>query len=138
MALAQEVIDLIRDEIGNDTDFVDNDAELGANPGALGSLEGIYTSEARGNSNPLVTALIVWRRRMNSLQARSFDVSTDGTLYARNQRVKFIQQKISRLELLVDTTHKGHNMDVVSDLLTLEDDPELSSRFAGPTLYPLY
>lgn len=137
MALDPDIIELIRDEIGLDEDFVDNDVDLPVPLGeVLGSLEAIYTSESRGNSNPLITALIVWRRRLNNLQARSFDVSTDGTLYARNQRIKFLQQKISRLELLVDTTHKGANMTVVSSILTPEDDPELSSVYAGPTLYP--
>lgn len=111
MALSSEVIDVIRDEIGVDTDFVNNDSELsGAPAGTLGSLESIYTSDTRGNGHVLVTALIVWRRRLHSLQARSFDASVDGTLLARNQRIKFIERRIKELELLVDTSLAGKNM----------------------------
>lgn len=121
MALAQEIIDLIRDEIGNDQDFVDNDSELPGGSEVLGSLESIYTTESRGNSNVLITALICWRRRLHSLQARSFDLSTDGALYARNQRIKYIQRRIKELELLVDTTQTGRNMSFSSTLLDPSD-----------------
>lgn len=114
MALSSAIIDQIRDEIGNDDDFVDNDTDLPGESYTLGSLEGVYTSTSRGNEDVLRTALICWRRRLGNLQARSFDMTTEGSLYARSQRVRFIERRIKELELLVDTTHKGRNQDVVS------------------------
>lgn len=112
MALDPTIIALIRDEIGMDTDFVDNDADLPGPAGTLGSLESVYAAEDRGNGSVIITALIVWRRRLHSLQGRSFDVSTDGALYARNQRIRFIERRIKELELIVEASVRGSNMEV--------------------------
>lgn len=98
MALDASIVALIRDEIGDDTDFTDSE------------LETIYVDENRGNYSALITALIVWKRRQFNLQTRSFDVSTGGTLLSRNQRIKFIASQITRLEALADETHRGTNM----------------------------
>lgn len=111
MALTAQIIALIRDEIGNDTDFSDDIPH--ASP-QLDSLERIYTDENRGNYSALRTALICWRRRRNSLQSRSFDVATEGSLLSRSQRIRQMDVQIKRLEVLVDDTYVGKNQHVVT------------------------
>lgn len=118
MALAAGTIALIRDEIGNDTDF--SDADPAVSP-QLDSLENIYGDPNRGDSNILRTALICWRRRLNSLQERSFDIITEGSLLSRSQRIKFLERKILKLEVLVDTTQKGKSMSIVSTAKEADD-----------------
>lgn len=118
MALAAGTIALIRDEIGNDTDFADADP---AGATQLDSLENIYGDANRGDSNILRTALICWRRRLNSLQERSFDIITEGSLLSRSQRIKFLERKILKLEVLVDTTQKGKSMSIVSTAEEADD-----------------
>ncbi len=118
MALAAGTIALIRDEIGNDTDFSDADPAIGDQ---LDSLENIYGDANRGNSNILRTALICWRRRLNSLQERSFDIITEGSLLSRSQRIKFLERKILKLEVLVDTTQKGKSMSIISTAEEADD-----------------
>lgn len=107
MALSAAIIDLIRDEIGPDTDFVNNTSELGGNPNALAALEDIYIDTNRGNYSVLRTALICWRRRLAAMQARSFDATTEGSLMNRSQRVRFLKSQVMKYELLVDTTARG-------------------------------
>lgn len=111
MALTASVIALIRDEVGDDTDFSDN---IPHTPPQLDSLENIYTNTDRGNFNVLRTALIVWRRRRNHLQARSWDVATEGSLLTRSQRLKQMDQQIKRYETLVDTTYTGRNQQIAN------------------------
>jgi len=118
MVLNPLTVDLIRDEIGNDADFSDDIPH--ASP-QLDSLENIYNNTNRGNSNVLRTALICWRRRLNSLQERSFDVITEGSLLSRSQRIKFLERKILKLETLVDTTQKGKNMTILSTAKEADD-----------------
>ncbi len=118
MALTTSTIALIRDEIGNDTDFAD---AIPAVSPQLDSLENIYNDANRGNSNILRTALICWRRRLNSLQERSFDIITEGSLLSRSQRIKFMERKIVGLESLVDTTQKGKSAIVVSTAKEADD-----------------
>jgi hypothetical protein len=113
VTLNPATVALIRDEIGNDTDFSDNIPHTSPQ---LDSLENIYTDADRGKSNVLRTALICWRRRLFSLQERSFDVITEGSLLSRNQRIKFMERRIEELELLVDTTLKGKNMTIQSSV----------------------
>ncbi len=118
MALAAGTIALIRDEIGNDTDFSDADPSVSPQ---LDSLENIYGDVNRGNSNILRTALICWRRRLFSLQERSFDIITEGSLLSRSQRIKFLERKIMKLEVLVDTTQKGKSMSIISTAEEADD-----------------
>lgn len=109
MALSSQVVAAIRDEIGNDPDFANDTTDF--DPAIhLDSLENIYTDTARGNGNVLRTALICWRRRLNSLQSRSFDLTTEGSLLNRNQRIRFIERQIKKLEILVDETYENRNM----------------------------
>jgi hypothetical protein len=117
MALDPAIVALIRDEIGNDTDFSDDIPHAGTQ---LDSLENIYNDVNRGDSNVLRTGLICWRRRLFNLQERSFDVITEGALLSRNQRIRFMERKIKNLEALVDTTQKGKNM-VVNSSVTVTD-----------------
>lgn len=124
MALDPGIVSLIRDEIGPDLDFSDDDP---AGATQLDSLENIYLDVNRGNSNVLRTALICWRRRLFNIQNRSFDVVTEGSLLSRSQRVKFIERRIKELELLVDTTLKGKNQTVVSSAALASSD---GSEFA--------
>lgn len=117
MALDTAIVDLIRDEIGNDADFSDDTPH--ASP-QLDSLENIYNNVNRGNSNVLRTGLICWRRRLFNLQERSFDIITEGALLSRSQRIKFIERKIKNLEVLVDTTQKGKNMTINSSVVVTD------------------
>lgn len=118
MALATTILNQIRDEIGEDTDFSDADLEV------------IYLDENRGNYSTLNTALVVWRRRLTNLQTRSFDVTTEGTLLARNQRIRFMERRIKELELVTDDTLKGENMTVLpsfgSDAVGASSDSEFA------------
>lgn len=124
MALAEGIIALIRDEIGDDADFADNISGF-ASP-QLDSLENIYTDTERGNYNVLRTALICWRRRRNHLQARSWDVATEGSLLTRSQRLKQMDQQIKRYEVLVDTTYTGRNQ-AVRNPVDIEDAAALTN-----------
>lgn len=111
MPLAQNIIDRIRDEIGSDQDVTDEVA----NPAApVGDLETIYNDVDRGNSSTLRTALVVWKRRLADMQARSFDITSGGSLMARSQRIRFLQRKVKELEIIADYTLEGVNMDVVT------------------------
>ncbi len=118
MALTTATIALIRDEIGNDTDFADADPAVSPQ---LDSLENIFNDTDRGDSNILRTALICWRRRLNSLQERSFDIITEGSLLSRSQRIKFLERRILKLETLIDTTQKGKSMTIVSTAKEADD-----------------
>lgn len=104
MALATTILNQIRDEIGSDDDYSE------------AALEEIYVDENRGNYSVLVTALIVWKRRLHDLQSRSFDISVEGSLLNRSQRARQIKQRIMELELIVDRTLRGENMETVSGL----------------------
>lgn len=131
MALSAEIISLIRDEIGNDADFADSASSFDADL-HLDSLENIYSTSTRGNGSVLRTALICWRRRLNNLQARSFDVTTEGSLLSRHQRIRFLERQIKKYEVLVDDTYKGRNMEVQSPSLAeqaAEEAVELGAEF---------
>jgi hypothetical protein len=121
MPLAQSIIERIRDEIGPDEDVTD----AAVTPAApLGDLETIYTDENRGDSSTLRTALIVWRRRLGAVQAKSFDATAGGSLMARSQRVRYLQRRVKELEILVDYTLKGTNQDVLSTFQQVEESAE--------------
>lgn len=126
MSLSASIIALIRDEIGNDTDFSDNIPHTAPQ---LDSLENIYTDTNRGNFNILRTTLIVWRRRRNNLQARSWDIATEGSLLTRSQRLKQMDQQIKRYEALVDTTYRGANQPIQSPK-TREDAAADTTEFS--------
>lgn len=98
MALATSILNQIRDEIGTVADYSDTD------------LETIYVDEDRGNYSTLATALIVWRRRLGDLMDRSFDITTEGSLLARSQKVRYMERRIKELELVADETLRGENM----------------------------
>ncbi len=119
MVLDPLIADLIRDDIGNDADFSDDTSGFAAPQ--LDSLEKIYDDPNRGNSNVLRTALICWRRRLNSLQERSFDIITEGSLLSRSQRIKFLERRILNLATLIDTTQKGKNMSTISSAEEADD-----------------
>lgn len=111
MPLSQTIIDLIRDEVGDGTDFADNDPP---SAGQLDSLEAIYTDTNRGNGNVLVTALIVWRRRLGNMAGRGFDVTKEGSWLARSQQVDFYQQMVSKYERLVADRPQSRNAQILS------------------------
>lgn len=115
MALSAQILALIRDEIGNDQDFSDSISGFDSST-HLDSLENIYTDTERGNLSVLRTALICWRRRRNNLQARAWDIATEGSLLSRNQRLRQMDQQIKRYEVLVDETYTGRNQTVQSPL----------------------
>lgn len=112
MALSAAIISLIRDEIGDDLDFVNNESEETAD--TVDSLESIYTDPNRGQSNVLITSLIVWRRRLANMQARGFDITKEGNWLARSQRVKFLLNRVNHYENLVKDKPSGHNAEILS------------------------
>lgn len=118
MPLTQEIIDLIRDEVGNeavgDMDFVDNISDYDS-ADDLGSLEQIYIDTDRGNFSILGTALIVWRRRLNNHRLRAFDVSKEGNWYARSQMTRFLKERVKEYEALTGSSKKSQNMTVLSE-----------------------
>jgi hypothetical protein len=104
MALDPLILRKIRYEIGNETEAgVDDDA----------TLEDIFNDADEGDSSVLVTALIVWRHRLANLNERAFDITTEGSLLSRSQRIKFIERRIEKLAILVDKTARGVNAIVV-------------------------
>jgi len=111
MALAQSIIDRIRDEIGDGQDVTD---VATAPPAPAGDLETIYMDTDRGNLSVLRTALIVWKRRLANMHARSFDITAGGSLMARSQRIRFLQRRVKDLEILIDYSLKGRNSTAVS------------------------
>lgn len=114
MALNSEVLELIRDEIGDDPDFADDN--LSYDPDTqLGSLEEIYNSTNRGDQNILRTALIVWRKRRANYVSRGFDATAGGSLFARRQRMRELTRTVKEYELLVDTTARHSQSSVNSD-----------------------
>ena len=119
MTLSQQIIDLIRDEIGdielNEVDFVNDDADLPGSPPQIGSLEAIYTDTKRGNYSTLGTALVVWRRRLKNHRNRSFDISKEGNWLARSQTRRYMESEIRKLEALTGSGVKSKNMKVISD-----------------------
>ena len=115
MALAIAVIDLVRDEIGPDLDWVNNTDELDpADPEELGALEDVYNDNNRGDSNVLKTSLICWRRRLAFQNARGFDVTKEGNWMARSQRTKFLQNRVEHYERLLRDKPKGKNATLLS------------------------
>ncbi len=114
MALSTQVIALIRDEIGDDLDFVNNTVDLPGDPVALAALEDIYDDTLRGDTNVLKTALICWRKRRASMQARSFDVTKEGNWLARSQRMKHLQFQVEHYERLLRDKPKGKNATLLS------------------------
>ncbi len=114
MALAIGIVKLIRDEIGEDLDFVDNINQETNDVEELGSLEDIYLDVNRGQSNVLATALICWRRRLASQNARGFDVTKEGNWLARSQRTKLLQNRTEHYERLLRDKPKGKNATVLS------------------------
>ncbi len=123
MALNVETVALIRDEIGGDSDFSDDDASYDSST-QLGSLESIYNSTTRGNSNILRTALICWRLRRNDYVKRGFDATSAGSLMARRQRMRELDRIVKEYELMIDTTLKSRNASVLSDYQQTADDSE--------------
>lgn len=111
MALDTITLRQIRHEIGVGYESgVDDDV----------TLEEIFLSEVEGNSSVLVTALIVWRHRLGNLTERAFDITTEGSLLSRSQKIRFIERQIKKLEVLVDTTYTGRNMTIQTPLTTNE------------------
>lgn len=122
MALDPTILRKIRYEIGSVTEAgVDDDD----------TLEVIFNDDTEGGSSVLVTALIVWRHRLGNMTDRAFDITTEGSLLSRSQRIRFIERRIKELALLVDNTAKGHNAVVVgigaqdADSLTVSGGTEL-------------
>lgn len=112
MALDATILRKIRYEIGKETEVgVDDDD----------TLEDIFNDDTEGASSVLVTALIVWRHRLANLTERAFDITTEGSLLARSQKIRFIERRVEKLSILVDKTAVGINAEV-SGLGTLEED----------------
>lgn len=112
MPLSDSILSRIRDEIGNDDDFADAIAHDPATQ--LDSLENIFEDEERGNFSILRTAWVVWKRRLADLQQRAFDITTEGSLLNRRQKVIYMQDRIHELGAIagVDETQTGRNQEV--------------------------
>lgn len=105
MALDPTILRKIRYETGKQTELgVDDDD----------TIEIIFNDSDEGNSSVLATALIVWRFRLGSLTDRAFDITTEGSLLSRSQKIRFIERRIKELELITESTAKGHNAQVTN------------------------
>lgn len=129
MPLDASIIARIRDEIGSDDDF-SNDAPHVVPQ--LDSLEDIYEDSERGGSSILRTAWVVWKRRLAEMQQRAFDITTEGSLLNRSQKVKFMERRIHELGSIVgvDETQTGRNM-VVQAPVTTEENAIISGALYG-------
>lgn len=126
MALSPSIVELIRDEIGPDTDFSDDTPHTSPQ---FDSLENIYTNANRGNFNVLRTALICWRLRRNDYVKRGFDASTGGTLMARSRRIRELDRIVKEYELLVDTTFKHNTATIESTYQQSQDLADSGAEF---------
>jgi len=116
MALDPAIISLIRDEIGDDVDFVNDNTDLPGSPyPAYDSLENIYTDEDRGNYSPINTALVVWRRRLGNHTMRAFDLAKEGNWYARSQKTKFLQSQVAKYARLAGQAGQASNDAITSE-----------------------
>lgn len=120
MPLDASIISRIRDEIGSDTDFSDDVPHLAPQ---LDSLEAVYEDDERGASSILRTAWVVWKRRLAEMQQRAFDITTEGSLLNRSQKVKYMERRIHELGSIVgvDETQTGRNMVVQAPVAAEED-----------------
>jgi hypothetical protein len=125
MALSADIISLIRDEIGDDTDFVDNDADIVA--GTIDSLESIYTDTSRGNYSVLNVAAIVWRRRLANYQNHAFDAAQEGNWLARSQKARFLRYMVERYERLANQKAPHRNTRIQSEAEAQGLDTTLAS-----------
>ena len=123
MALSATVVNQIRDEVGDTYETgVDDDT----------TLETIYDDSNRGNSSVLKTALIVWKNRLANAYPRSFDVTTAGLHASRSQTIKFMKERIAKLEFALsaeddDAASKVKLAEINSNYEQWEDaDTELS------------
>lgn len=120
MALDPSILRKIRHEIGTSIETgVDDDD----------TLEVVFNDEDEGNSSVLATALIIWRHRLANLTEKSFDMTTEGSLLSRSQKIRFIERRIKELELLADNTPRGHNAVVVAE------GSQVSSGTTSGTIY---
>lgn len=121
MPLDASILSRIRDEIGSDDDFSDNIPHTA--PPQLDSLEAIFEDSERGASSILRTAWVVWKRRLAEMQQRAFDITTEGSLLNRSQKVKFMERRIHELGSIVgvDETQTGRNMVVQAPVTTEEN-----------------
>lgn len=103
MALDPTILRKIRHEIGESYENGTDDDD---------TLETIFNDDTEGASSVLVTALIVWRHRLGNLTNRAFDITTEGSLLARSQKIRFIERRIEKLSILVDRTAVGINAEV--------------------------
>lgn len=108
MALTAAIILSIREHIGNDPDFADDEAKFDSTK-QEGDLETIYDVYA-GNAKRIDrTALHVWRVRLGNHQARSFDVAQEGNWLARSQRGRFLQRQVDKYERRAGDKGQGKN-----------------------------
>jgi hypothetical protein len=110
MPLSDSILARIRDEVGNDTDFADVEPHDPLTQ--LDSLERVFEDTDRGNFSILRTAWVVWKRRLADLQQRAFDITTEGSLLNRRQKVIYMQDRIHELAIIVDETYTGRNQEV--------------------------
>ena len=109
MAFTPQQLRELRAEVGDSTrEGVDDD----------GTLFLIYAAE--GESNVLLTAWFVWKKRLADLDTRSFDVTTGGSLMSRRQRIAFIQNRISELEFSIGAGTLDRSRATQDDVLATE------------------
>lgn len=120
MALQPSILRKIRQEIGK-SEFTDIDDDA--------TLETVFNDPDEGNSSVLNTALIIWRWRLAELSTRAFDVSTEGTLLSRNQRIRYMERRVKELEVVTDGTIKAENMTVNSSV-TASGDATVGAEFS--------
>jgi hypothetical protein len=111
----------IRDEVGRFTETgVDDDD----------TLELIYNG--RGNQSVYETALAVYKRRLNDMQAGGYDVNSAGQQVLRSQRWRNLKARVAELEFLCgtrsdDDRFRAAEFDIRS---SQQVDEELSTEYS--------
>jgi hypothetical protein len=109
MALADATVLEIREHIGNDKDFSDDDGDFDESK-QQGSLEALYTKYTDVER----VALHVWRNRLANHQNRAFDFAQEGNWMARSQKSRFLKSMVKKYEMRTREGARGSNAKIQS------------------------
>ncbi len=120
MALAADTILEIRELIGPDMDWVDNDPATENDSGSLETLWDKYGDVDR-------VALHVWRFRLAAHQERAFDIAQEGNWIARSQKTRMLREQVNKYERRARAGARGANAKITS---AAEDQANITTTVA--------
>jgi len=121
MALLDTIVAQLREHIGFDPDFSDDDPFKA--PTQFGSLETLYNLYVDVDR----VALYVWRVRLGNHQNRAFDVAQEGNWIARSQKTRFLKSMVDKYERRAGDKSKGRNAKITS---AAEDQANITTTVA--------